>query len=259
MSEGGGEPVILTADLVAHAVIAAAKVFGDDPVKALTARRGPMRRCVRPAADGLARALDIPLSRAAGVLGCALSDFSVSRQKPHFEEAATAAMRAVEFALPEDLEDDDAEDEDLPALDDLVAEAEAGEQLVDAGGCAPPIVVESIAAYSHTVETVDDFGNVERTIVSGGLKRSAPGGIMAAREPPRPQRPNPTPYADRPVTDLVLEALADGPHDSLNLASIIDRKEMAVVGALHQLRSERKVVDEPVKSGPRKFRWRLVA
>lgn len=200
---------VLTADLVARAVIAAARSYGDDPVRAMQAvGRANDRRSLTAAVGGLARALELPVERAGAVLRVKKSAVYTNRSKriDGYLAAEASAMRAVEFALadaePEGAEDDEA----LPTLGELLDEA----------------------------------------------------GIQPASRP-RPMRPNPTADDGRATIDLVVEVLAQGPRDSMNIASMIDRKEVAVVSALQQLRSERKAIDEPVKDGPRKFRWRLVA
>lgn len=63
--------------------------------------------------------------------------------------------------------------------------------------------------------------------------------------------------ADRPVTDLVLEALARGPLNTMSIAFQIDRKELSVSSALSQLAHEGLVSSSPVENSPRAVVWGL--
>jgi hypothetical protein len=95
----------VTADLVARAVIAAAAVYGDDPAGAVAARAGRARRCLAPAAAGLARALGLSERRGARLLG--LSSASISRagaRHGSFALAVSAARAAVERAAGRDMD-----------------------------------------------------------------------------------------------------------------------------------------------------------
>jgi hypothetical protein len=93
----------LTADLVARAVIAAAGVYGDDPVRALSfdgKAGGPIRRSITSAASGLVRATGLKPERICGPLRVSLNTLRLARgqRKGRFTDAETAAMRAVEYA-----------------------------------------------------------------------------------------------------------------------------------------------------------------
>ena len=90
----------ITADLCARAVVAAAGVFRDDPVKAFSARRGILKRSLAPAARGLAMALKTPPERVADLLGCSL--YRSQLDHPLHDAAQAAAKRAVESAVGPD-------------------------------------------------------------------------------------------------------------------------------------------------------------
>jgi hypothetical protein len=93
----------LTADLVAAAIVAAAHAYGDDPVLAVTGGYPAHRRCLMPAAAGLAQALGITRIRAAAMLGIHASNISRSQARDGaLFEAALARVRASLPAPPED-------------------------------------------------------------------------------------------------------------------------------------------------------------
>lgn len=87
----------LTADLVACAVVGAARSYGDDPVEAMTAQSGMMKRSLAPAIEGLARATGVTRRRAAAVLG--VMEVSLSRAKARGGERYGAAVAAAEAAV----------------------------------------------------------------------------------------------------------------------------------------------------------------
>lgn len=93
--------MILTADLIARAIIASSRTFGDDPLASLTARGGPGRRAVIPAALGLSRAANIPQARVCAILGLHAQNVCRSRERgaKRFELAMEAAREAVAYSL----------------------------------------------------------------------------------------------------------------------------------------------------------------
>ena len=234
MTAMGGGAVVLTAEVVARAVIAAAASYGDDPVKAMTcARNAITRRTLGAAFGGLQLATEVPLGEFRCGLPVKASTVYTARsqRKPEFLAAQVAAMRAAEFALAElEPEDEDDAPEDEP--DDAAAPAEM--VAVECGGCAPPVFV--------------------------GPVLSRPEGQALGRiRPPQPMRPL-APPSERGVRELVLEALEQkGAMDSMNLATAIDRKEMVVVSALANLEHEGLAAYEVIEDGPRRFKWRAVA
>lgn len=69
MTTGGGRAAPqLTADLCARAIIAAARAYGDDPVRACTSPSKQLRRPLSAAAGGVNRATRIAMPRVAAML-----------------------------------------------------------------------------------------------------------------------------------------------------------------------------------------------
>lgn len=249
---GGGAGPQLTADLIARAIIAAALAYGDDPVKACTSHKtATCRRTLGAAVGGIDRATDLGLARVGEVLGVRPTTVYTARsqRKPGFVAAEVAAMRAVEFALwqPSDVEDDGddgaAEDVDearTPALfDEAWPPALPEPEPVPVAAPAPVMVPILVAAIPE------------------GLKRPAPGPIASRMQPTQTMRHLTAAEGERAIRDLVLEALAGGPKDSMNLASCVDRKEMAVIVELNALQRDGSVMSEPIEDGARRFRWHL--
>ncbi len=223
---GLGAPVTLTADLAARAIIAAARSYGDDPVRAYEAQRGVMRRGVTPAAEALADATGLSLSLVARIVGIREQNYYRARGTSGYEAARQAASRAIAYAgwRPEAVEVEPA---------GIAEDAE----IDDPGADALPVIVETVA-HPRTV------------------------GPVAARMQPPPPPPLGNParmaQADRPARDLVLEALTErGPLNSQSLATICDRKEMAICAALSALDHEGRVVSRAVETGARRLVWEL--
>lgn len=222
MADGGGlaAPVTLTADLAARAIIAAAQSLGFDPVRCATCHpKAAERVAITAAAGGLHEGAGVDYLQLARVLGVATSTMYTARSKKgaRYKAAEQAAMRAVELASIEP----EFDDEDL----------------------APEI--------SATPEPV---------AVGPVLRRPPPGPIAAQVAPPAPtpaRTPAQAAQGERSVRDLVLEALKAGPRNTQSLATIVDRKEMAVSSALSVLFSEDLVIFREADSGPRKFEWLL--
>ncbi len=89
---------ILSADMVARAIVASARTFGDDPVAALTAtpKRGdPSRRAIAPAGIVLCEVTGATHARMSRVLGLAQGTLGEAWRRP----GAEAAIRAVRDEL----------------------------------------------------------------------------------------------------------------------------------------------------------------
>lgn len=100
---GGGAAktlVPLTADVCARAIIAAAAAYGDDPLRALAAKSGRLRRCLAAAADGLMEATWQPAPIVSRVLGIATNNVAaaVRNNGETFRAASRAASRAANYA-----------------------------------------------------------------------------------------------------------------------------------------------------------------
>jgi hypothetical protein len=94
----------LTADLCARAVIAAARVYGDDPVLACTAKGGHRRRAIAPAVLALAGVLHLSLRQVARIFGMRGDNVGrLAGRSARFLEAQAAAEGAV-MAWSEPLE-----------------------------------------------------------------------------------------------------------------------------------------------------------
>jgi hypothetical protein len=87
----------LTAELFARAVVASARSYGDDPIKAIEAKTGILRRCLAPAVVGIAGATREDLRGVCTVLGLRLNTTkaAISHNSRYFVQAESAAMAAV--------------------------------------------------------------------------------------------------------------------------------------------------------------------
>jgi hypothetical protein len=128
--------IVLTAELVARAVIAAAGACGDDPVKACTCHpQSTARRSLSAAAAGLHRA-GATYDQVERVLGVKRSTLYAARSagKPSFVLAETAAMRAAEGRIKEP-------PLRIPVEHDLPMVKAPAIETVEPGGCAPPVEI----------------------------------------------------------------------------------------------------------------------
>ena len=91
----------LTADAIARGIIATARHFGDDPIVAMTSKSAQNRRCLAPAAFGIAKAAGVPIVKVATLLGLNSATPGVvrTRDAEGFERAAFAAEDAVRAHL----------------------------------------------------------------------------------------------------------------------------------------------------------------
>lgn len=240
MPAGGGD-IVLTADVCARAIIAAAQALGVDPLAAFRAAQKDRKRlAITAAAGGVNRALDAPLGQVERVFGVRRQTIHNARcNKPHYPAIELAAMRAAEFAAWQPEAAESAVGADEP--DEVAGNPEA-----DALLAAEPLRIP--VEFDEPQLPQEPPRGVHR-----------PGGLITSTLRPAMPPPARVPAADRPVHDLVLEALAAGPLSSMSIASVIDRKEMPVSSALAHLATEGLVVSEPAECGPRKLQWRLAA
>lgn len=92
----------LTADLIAAAVVASARSYGDHPIRAFEAKAGPLRRSLAPAIGALAQegvGLAPDLCRIIGVNSKTYYGAAKS-ETPAFQAAYSAAARAIRKAQP---------------------------------------------------------------------------------------------------------------------------------------------------------------
>lgn len=94
-----GKPA-LTADLIARAIVAAAQSYGDDPVRALTSKSPPLRRCLSAATGGISLLMEVRADVIAPVLGVGQNTVTSARcrQDERFRAAERAAERAARYA-----------------------------------------------------------------------------------------------------------------------------------------------------------------
>lgn len=93
----------LTAERISLAVVAAAKAYGDDPVRALQPGAAlKVRRCLSPAAFGLCVATGQPVAIVARLLGIASTSVPTARKGGGelFQSAAGLAAEAVWATMP---------------------------------------------------------------------------------------------------------------------------------------------------------------
>ena len=90
---------ILTADVIAHAIVASAKAYGDDPVRVLLSRGGPTRRCITPAAEALCLLTGYSYAKLAPVLQ--IAPRGTSRARLNGGDAYERAFEAAEARLRE--------------------------------------------------------------------------------------------------------------------------------------------------------------
>ena len=87
----------LTADLCARAIVASARAYGDDPLRAVSVTRGVLRRSLSPAAVALSRTTMQERTRICALLN--LRDTSVtaaqSKSGEDFQRALAAALLAL--------------------------------------------------------------------------------------------------------------------------------------------------------------------
>lgn len=224
MADGGGLTLAapLTADLVARAVIAAARSYGDDPVHAMTSTARFGRRALAAAASGVARAMEVSPIRAARILQ--IKDTNVytarARASADFVAAELAATRAVEFAAwrPQAAEDDAA-----------------------------------------ALEGEEPLAMVQVEVIEPGPRTALPGPAAARMRPSPPPSDARGASVSSPIRDLILKALAERPLNTMSLAYLVDSKEMAVSSTLVQLEHEGLVQYRTVENGPRRFEWLLKA
>lgn len=241
MADGGGLTApVLTADLVARAVIAAAISFGDDPIAAMMSSSRSLKRVRVAAAGGLSVAGVCTLRRAARVLDVRDTSVSTARSsaRPDFDRAELAAAEAATWTW--------------------AAKAEAPSVSPPCVSPPPPAVEERPL---HVPPEFDEALAPAPSIFQGvdpAPARRGPAGRIASEIGPRGHVPASLPVNERPLRDLVLEALGRGALDSMNIASAIDRKEMGVCTTLTQLEREGLVTATPC-DGPRRLRWSLAA
>lgn len=282
------------ADVWARAIIAAARVFGDDPIEAVAAapeRGGGGKRQTLPAAClGIAKVSGQPVGRVAPVLG--LQPAHVRARKAHggadFRRAVQAAERAAQYALwrPEAAESvagSASGDLDLAGLRTAAMDPDVIVRAVEA--LAPAPVADWQAELAQAVEALPDKGVIFQSPRRGGKSRLRAALLEAAEapaaEPPPhiarphapvagplslangyafapPFRPGPPPPTQS-IDGRILARLAVAPGSPRVLASILDIKESFVALHLRNLAREGLVIAADLAPGQsdRDQAWRV--
>lgn len=252
---------VLSADVYARAIIAAARIYGDDPERPFThPQETKSRRALTAAVSGIVRELGLEAAPVAAVLGVGRSTVFTARCKnaPGFAEAETAVRRAVSYAhwRPEARASVVAGtgEEALPSLAELGVEADDLQALLERDGVAPPLGLMAQPAPAAEPAKPEPV----KAAAEANAVRTRPPGRSEALFARDFRNPPTVAQADRPTGELLLEVLAEGePLNTMSLAYRIDRKEMTVTGSLKVLEHQGLVQAEPVTGGPRAFVWRL--
>jgi hypothetical protein len=287
----------LTADLFAHAIIAAARSFGDDPVLACTSRSGQRRRPLTAAANGISL---VDVSRrddAVRILGLSATTLpsAVSFNRPDFVAASMAARGAVKawavLCAPEpEPPAPEPDPEPLPPLDELLTDEEIGDAArefmerepdpePDETPTPAPRMGESLRKHLAEPEPPAPHREVI-SVQDTGVTVLVPARPPAPEPEPEPEpprkrhvetagaisslmRPGGPIMAEKPppggaLGDRILRQLRDAPCTSSSLAILCDAKEMEVIGCLRDLESRGIVVPGPIPvQGPRYRPWQL--
>lgn len=251
------EAFVKPADLWARAIIAAAQVYGDDPVEALTSdhahARASKRRSLPAACLGIAEATGLSVGRVAPVL--ALQPSTVRARKVRapreFKAAWKAAARAVEYACwrPEAAESVAQAAGELDLVGAAVAEvvrasweaelAQAVEALSEPAPAPPPEAKPAHLARPHAP-------------LAGRVNLANGHAFTPAF---RPGPPPPT----QSLEGRILARLAVAPGSPRGLASILDIKEAFVAQTLRNLGREGRVKADDLAPGAsdRDQAWRV--
>jgi hypothetical protein len=238
---------VRSADVWARAIIAAARVYGEDPVEALTvsARRGRFgkRRSLAAACCALAEGLEIPLARAARPLGLNPNVVYNRRKEANrqFKDAQRAAAGALDYAYWHPW----AAESVAQAVGELDLTGEAGAeaagiswevQLIQAVAALPPLDLEP--APEPLVAPV-----IRPHAPLAGRVNLANGHAFAP-----PFRPGPPPSTET-LEGRILAQLAQRPGSPRGLASILDIKETFVAQTLRNLAREGRVSADALAPG----------
>jgi hypothetical protein len=251
------------ADVWARAIIAAAAVYGDDPVVAVTspsARGRFERRSLAAACCALAEGLGVPVAQAARQLGL---DPKVvwGRRKTAawpFRDALRAARGAVDYAhwRPEAAESalgSASGDLDLAGLRTAAMDPDVIVRAVEA--LAPPPVADWQAELAQAVEALPEKGVIFQSPRRGGKSRLRAALLEAAEAPAAEPSPPPT----QSIDGRILARLAVAPGSPRVLASILDIKESFVALHLRNLAREGLVIAADLAPGQsdRDQAWRV--
>jgi hypothetical protein len=237
------------ADVWARAIIAAARVYGEDPVEALTSGPGhatsSKRKSLPAACLGISEATGLPIGRVAPIL--ALQPSSVRARKAaatrDFKAAWKAAARAVEYAHWH------------PEAAESVAQA-AGQMDLTGEAGAEVLALEPAADWeAELVQAVEALPTPEPAPSPPAAPVIRPHAPLAGRVNlanghafAPPFRPGPPPPTES-LEGRILAQLAQRPGSPRGLASILDIKETFVAQTLRNLAREGRVSADALAPG----------
>ena len=252
------------ADVWARAIIAAARVYGEDPVEALTSPSNSVgkRRSLAPACWAIIEGLGLSINKAAVPLGLQPSTVRARKAQANrqFKEAHRAAARAVEYALwrPEAAESvlgSASGDLDLAGLCAAAMDPDAMVQAAEVLGLAPAPTISWEDQLAQAVEALPtaEPEPAPEPVAAPVLRPHAPlaGRVNLANghafAPPfRPGPPPPT----QSIDGRILAQLAQrGQASARGLASILDIKEAFVAQTLRNLGREGRVTAADLAPG----------
>jgi hypothetical protein len=210
----------LTADVIARAIVAAARSYGDDPVVAMTTKTGTVRRALAPAMYGVREATGWPMRQLARVMR--MDGPTMRRARLNGGEKFTRAQAAAVTALTSG---------ELPAPPVETPEDRRLAMLAQAVRAKPAVVVPT----PHRVAP----GPVT-AYVAGPVYRAAPTG--------------------KPIVlrDKIMAQLVDAPSTAPSLAILTGAKELAVSETLRVMEHEGAVLARPVPPEGKRYReWVL--
>lgn len=200
-------------DLFARAVIASARVYGDDPVLAMvgTDRLGnTARRSLNAAGEAVRQKLNWPRASIARCLNLQPASFKAAAMKREgrFPAALTEARGTIDLFIKA-----------LPPLGypPLVA--------VETGGQAPPGLVSPASDPAKVV-----------------IVRTDPPVAVRTGKPVVANRPVAAPHKDGSLGDRIYAEILTRPLSANSLATILDVKEMNVINSLRALALEGAIV-----------------
>lgn len=233
---GGGR--MLTADLAARAIVASAYAYGDDPVRAMTAKSGKTRRCLTPALYGISTVTGVKVGRLRKIFH--MGGMQSRPEDPAFNRAMTAAFRAADYANWR------------PETRESLGGGQNNDLLVGDGPGQALAAIENIVAFVPQPKPM----RPPLELVKRG-ERAAP-----TDRPPVPVRRYVAPVKitqSSALSDRILDLLKDRALTAKSVATILDAKELYVSQTLSALAHEGLVDadDPPPPAGRDCMLWRI--
>ncbi|WP_374572570.1 hypothetical protein [Phenylobacterium sp.] len=216
-------------------MIASARAYGDDPVRALTAQRGPRRRCLPAAVAALSDGTGRSVPPIADILKILANSVWRARRAggAAFDQAYDRARDAIDAAL---------------AVQALAALANSSPD--DAAGSRPDAETPTDPSPPASERPAEGVPQGPKSKPVGRILMDTPRATAFHATPDR--------TAGAPLTSRILAHLADRDWSAPALATVLGEKELVVTQALKQLVAEgRASADEAPFEGARFRRWRL--